>query len=90
MSESKEIADWYDEADAIARKLHQLLSQRAIEAVVMKCENKQLRAALRQARCIALASGVTMREYARNLGITPTQLSKWTNEIPEREPDFRD
>jgi len=90
MNEAKEIAEWYNEADAMAKKLHQLLCERAIYSSVMECENKQLRAALRQARCIALASGVTMREYAKNLGITAAQLSAWTDQIPDREPDFKD
>ena len=53
-------------------------------------DNAKLRAVIRQARAIALASGVTMREFAKNHGITPTQLSTWTDETPDREPDFKD
>lgn len=60
------------------------------QVVQLEQENAKLRAVMRQARAIALASGVTMREFAKNLGITATQLSAWTDETPDREPDFKD
>ncbi len=53
-------------------------------------ENKALREALKKARLLAQRNGYTMREFAGQIGITPTQLSKWTDEIPDREPDFKD
>jgi transcriptional regulator with XRE-family HTH domain len=53
-------------------------------------ENKALREALKQARLLAQRNGYTMSEFAANIGITPTQLSKWTDSAPNREPDFKD
>lgn len=56
----------------------------------LRKENKALREALKKSRRFASDNHYTMREFAEYLGITPTQLSKWTNEIPDREPDFKD
>lgn len=53
-------------------------------------ENARLREALKQARRFAADNHYTMREFAEYIGITPTQLSQWTDEIPDREPDFKD
>ena len=53
-------------------------------------ENAKLREALKQARRIAQDQDHTMREFAAKIGITPTQLSAWTDEIPDQEPDFKD
>ena len=53
-------------------------------------ENVLLREALTRARQFAHNKGLTMREFARELGITGTQLSKWTDSTPDEEPDFRD
>lgn len=33
---------------------------------------------------------VTMDEFAGRIGMTPTQPSKRTDKIPDREPDFKD
>ena len=56
----------------------------------LRAENAKLRDALKKARVIARVNGYSMREFASKLGITPTQLSAWTDEIPDREPDFKD
>ena len=53
-------------------------------------ERARLCEALKQARLLAQRNGYTMREFAGQIGITPTQLSTWTDEIPDREPDFKD
>ena len=53
-------------------------------------ENAALREALKKARWIAQGIGYSMREFAGQIGITPTQLSQWTDEVPTREPDFKD
>lgn len=60
------------------------------EVEQLQAENAKLREALTQARSLAKAQGHTMREFAASVGITPTQLSAWTDEIPTREPDFKD
>lgn len=56
----------------------------------LKAENAKLREALKQARRFARDNDYTMREFAKCIGITPTQLSAWTDSTPDREPDFRD
>ena len=56
----------------------------------LRAENAKLRDALKKARVIARVNGYSMREFASKLGITPTQLLAWTDEIPDREPDFKD
>lgn len=63
----------------------------AINVVVqeLQAENAKLREALKQARLLAQRNGHTMREFAAIIGITATQLSAWTDEIPNREPDFK-
>lgn len=53
-------------------------------------ENKNLREALKQARQLFNKQGYTMRYFAKCIGITASQLSAWTDEIPDREPDFKD
>jgi len=53
-------------------------------------ERARLCEALKQARLLAQRNGYTMREFAGQIGITPTQLSKWTDSTPDREPDFKD
>lgn len=56
----------------------------------LEIENKNLREALKQARHFAKRNGYTMREFSERIGITATQLSAWTDEIPTTEPDFKD
>lgn len=56
----------------------------------LKVEKAKLREALKQARLLAQRNGYTMREFAAIIGITATQLSAWTDEIPDQEPDFKD
>ena len=53
-------------------------------------ERARLCEALKQARMFASDFNYTMREFAAAIGITPTQLSTWTDEIPDQEPDFKD
>lgn len=54
-------------------------------------ENRQLREALRNARSFAInVANVTSRDFAAQIGITATQLSRWTDSTPNREPDFQD
>lgn len=60
------------------------------EVFRLEAENAKLREALKQARHFANGHHYTMREFAAIIGITPTQLSAWTDEIPNREPDFKD
>lgn len=64
----------------------------AINVVVqeLQAENAALRESLKQARRFASDNHYTMREFAEYIGITASQLSKWTDEIPNREPDFKD
>ena len=64
-------------------QLYKTLEQLYIERARL-CES------LKQARLLAQRNGYTMREFAEYIGITPTQLSAWTDEIPSREPDFKD
>ena len=56
----------------------------------LRTENAKLREVVKQARRFAADNHYTMREFAEYIGITPTQLSTWTDEIPNREPDFKD
>ena len=60
------------------------------QTVKLEIENKNLREALKQARQFALIQGYTSREFAQGIGITATQLSAWTDSVPDREPDFKD
>ena len=60
------------------------------EIVQLEIENKNLREALKQARQLAKVAGITSREFASSIGITAAQLSAWTDEIPDRQPDFKD
>lgn len=53
-------------------------------------ENAAIKSALKGARNIALHAGYNMRLFAKHIGITPTQLSEWTSEMPTSEPDFVD
>lgn len=59
-------------------------------AEALRIENKRLCEALKRARELARKDCLSMREFAREIGVTPTQLSAWTDEIPNREPDFKD
>lgn len=62
----------------------------AEEANRLRMENAALRESLKKARRFASDNHYTMREFAEYLGITPTQLSAWTDETPHRELDFKD
>lgn len=53
----------------------------------------RLREALKKAREFARDShNVTTREFAKAIGVSALQLSKWTDSLPnpEQEPDFKD
>lgn len=73
-----------------AKALQQAVWNTEHEIAQLEIENKSLREALRQARKFASDNHYTMREFAEYIGITATQLSAWTDEIPNREPDFKD
>lgn len=73
-----------------AKALQQAVWNTEHEIAQLEIENKNLRAALRQARLLAQRNGYTMREFSGRIGITPSQLSAWTDEIPDRQPDFKD
>lgn len=60
------------------------------DTVLLESEIRSLREALKRARLLAQRNGYTMREFAAIIGITATQLSAWTDEVPDREPDFKD
>lgn len=62
----------------------------AIRIQELEIENKRLREALKRARELARVHNYPMREFALHCGITPTQLSAWTDSTPNREPDFKD
>jgi len=56
-------------------------------------ENAALKEALKRARVLALrpsACGFTMRQFAEEIGITPTQLSAWTGDPITTPPQFVD
>lgn len=61
-----------------------------VVAQELQAENAKLREALKKARRLAKVDGYTSREFASSIGITASQLSAWTDEIPNREPDFKD
>ena len=61
-----------------------------IEVRQLEAEKAKLREALKQARKLAKLEGYTSRDFARFIEITPSQLSAWTDETPDREPDFKD
>jgi CRISPR/Cas system-associated protein endoribonuclease Cas2 len=56
----------------------------------LKKENAALRQALKQARKFWLSLGYTTRHFSEIVKVSATQLSAWTDEIPTREPDFKD
>lgn len=80
----------FAELTETAKALQQAVWNTEQQIVQLEIENKNLREALRQARQLAKVAGITSREFAISIGITPTQLSAWTDEIPSREPDFKD
>ncbi len=54
----------------------------------IETERNAMREALRSARLGAKLRGITTREFAAMCAITPTQLSAWTSDIPNRHPDI--
>lgn len=60
------------------------------DTVLLESEIRSLREALKQARHFAKRNGYTMREFSERIGITAAQLSAWTDEIPDRQPEFKD
>jgi predicted nucleic acid-binding Zn-ribbon protein len=73
-----------------AKALQQAVWNTEQQIVKLEIENRSLREALKQARWQLRNQGYTMREIALGIGITAAQLSAWTDEIPNREPDFKD
>ena len=80
----------FAELTETAKALQQAVWNTEHEIAQLEIENKSLREALKQARHFANGHHYTMREFAAIIGITAAQLSAWTDEIPSREPDFKD
>lgn len=80
----------FAELTETAKALQQAVWNTEQQIVKLEIENRSLREALKQARQFALIQGYTSREFAECIGITATQLSVWTDSIPNREPDFKD
>ena len=80
----------FAELTETAKALQQAVWNTEQQIVQLEIENKNLREALRQARAFASDNHYTMREFAEYLGITASQLSAWTDQVPNREPDFKD
>lgn len=80
----------YEQLGETAKALQQAVWNTEQQIVKLEIENKNLREALKQARFFANSHHYTMREFAACIGITASQLSAWTDEIPNREPDFKD
>lgn len=80
----------FAELTETAKALQQAVWNTEQQIVQLEIENKNLREALKQARQLFNKQGYTMRYFAKSIGITATQLSAWTNSVPNREPDFKD
>ena len=80
----------FAELTETAKALQQAVWNTEQQIVQLEIENKNLREALKQARDIADNYHWTMQEFADYLGITAAQLSAWTDEMPDRQPDFKD
>ena len=80
----------FAELTETAKALQQAVWNTEQQIVKLEIENKNLREALKQARQLFNKQGYTMRYFAKCIGITATQLSAWTDEIPDRQPDFKD
>ena len=80
----------FAELTETSKALQQAVWNTEQQIVKLEIENKNLREALKKARLIARVNGYSMREFALKIGITASQLSAWTDEIPNREPDFKD
>ena len=84
------MSEYLDAMKEQYKELQQAAWNTEQQIVKLEIENKNLREALKQARWQLRNQGYTMRQIALGMGITPTQLSAWTDEIPDREPDFKD
>jgi hypothetical protein len=51
-------------------------------------ERAEMLATWKHFRLQGSANGLTLREMAKILNISPVTLSSWTSEIPTTEPDF--
>lgn len=80
----------YEQLGETAKALQQAVWNTEQQIVKLEIENKNLREALKQARDIADNYYLTPQEFAKYLGITTAQLSRWTDETPSRQPDFKD
>lgn len=85
-SAKREFAELTETAKALQRAVWNTEQQ----IVQLDIENKNLREALKQARQLAKVAGITSRDFASSIGITAAQLSAWTDETPDRQPDFKD
>lgn len=54
----------------------------------LKTENEQLKAALRAARRFALKHKLTLADFSKECGVTPLQMSQWTETQITEKPDF--
>ena len=80
----------FAELTETAKALQQAVWNTEHEIAQLEIENKNLRKALNLSRKFACNVGYTSRMFAAYLGITATQLSAWTDSVPNREPDFKD
>lgn len=67
----------------------ELYAQQRINAI-LTAQVSMLRAAMREARGFARERGNTLRSFAQRCGVTPTQMSEWTAEPIDSNPDFID
>jgi hypothetical protein len=84
--------------DAAAQRLNEVYELRDVKVVGLLevptviehliSDRNSLLAALKSARLGAKLRGVTTREFAAMCAITPTQLSRWTADWPDCEPDI--
>lgn len=79
-------AAWHSDYEQACKDRQQLIAI----CDTKEAEIRALRRAITNARNFAHNNGWTMRTFARLIGVSATQLSAWTDEIPSREPDFKD
>ncbi len=69
---------------------NEALGQRNQTIEDLQKEVESLKIALMNARQFAREQGVTMRKFAQIVGVSGTQLSKWTDLEVKRKPDLVD
>ena len=80
----------FAELNETAKALQQAVWNTEQQIVELELENKNLREALKQSRQFARDVGYSSRMFAAQIGITASQLSAWTDSVPNRKPDFKD